>query len=127
MVRIIHAGIRVRSRVDHDAVNEVIDYGGDGVDAAEALVKCGGRTQDQIILRSRKVASTILGAPALKGWLVVFRCFRSGESHTEYPIIALAQLLRYRLGIEAQAEVLIGYASEMPILRTRDRQQLYAL
>jgi len=28
--------------VDHDAVNEVIDDGGDGVDAAEALVKCGG-------------------------------------------------------------------------------------
>ena len=29
------AGIRVQSWVDHDAVNEVIDNGGDGVDAAE--------------------------------------------------------------------------------------------
>jgi hypothetical protein len=42
MVRFIHAGIRVQSWVDHDAVNEVIDDGGDGVDAAEAFVKCGG-------------------------------------------------------------------------------------
>jgi hypothetical protein len=42
MVRFIHAGIRVQSRVDHDAVNEVIDNSGDGVDAAKALVKCGG-------------------------------------------------------------------------------------
>ena len=42
MVRFIHAGIRVQSRVDHDVVNEVIDNSGDGVDAAKALVKCGG-------------------------------------------------------------------------------------
>ena len=42
MVRFIDPGIRVQSRVDHDAVNEVIDDGGDGVDAAEAFVKCGG-------------------------------------------------------------------------------------
>jgi hypothetical protein len=42
MVRFIDPGIRVQSRVDHDAVNEVIDDGGDGVDAAKALVKCGG-------------------------------------------------------------------------------------
>ena len=42
MVRFIHAGIRVQSRVDHDTVNEVIDDGGDGVDASEALVECGG-------------------------------------------------------------------------------------
>ncbi|MEY2605904.1 MAG: hypothetical protein QOH31_3720 [Verrucomicrobiota bacterium] len=42
MVRFIDPGIRVQSRVDHDAVNEVINDGGDWVDAAEALVKCGG-------------------------------------------------------------------------------------
>jgi len=42
MVRFIHQGIRVQSRVGHDAVNEVIDDRGDGVDAAEALVECGG-------------------------------------------------------------------------------------
>ncbi len=42
MVRFIDPGIRVQSRVDHDAVYEVINDGGDGVDAAEALVKCGG-------------------------------------------------------------------------------------
>ena len=42
MVRFIDPGIRVQSRVDHDAVNEVIDDAGDWVDAAEALVKCGG-------------------------------------------------------------------------------------
>lgn len=42
MVRFIDPGIRVQSRLDHDAVNEVIDDGGDGVDAAEAFVKCGG-------------------------------------------------------------------------------------
>jgi hypothetical protein len=42
MVRFIDPGFRVQSRVDHDAVNEVIDNSGNGVDAAEALVKCGG-------------------------------------------------------------------------------------
>jgi hypothetical protein len=42
MVRFINPGIHVQSRVNHDAVNEVVDDGGDGVDAAEALVKCGG-------------------------------------------------------------------------------------
>jgi len=42
MVRFIDPGIRVQSRVDHDAVNEVIDDAGDWVDAAEAFVKCGG-------------------------------------------------------------------------------------
>ena len=42
MVRFIHPGIRVQSRVNHDSVNEVIDDGGNGVDAAEALVECGG-------------------------------------------------------------------------------------
>src|SRR5260221_12485261 len=42
MVRFIHAGIRGQSWVDHDAVNEVIDDGGDGAEAAEALVKGGG-------------------------------------------------------------------------------------
>ncbi len=34
------AGIRVQSWIDHHAANEVIDNGGDGEDAAEALVKC---------------------------------------------------------------------------------------
>jgi hypothetical protein len=42
MVRFIDPGFRVQSRVDHDAVNEVIDNSGNGVDAAEALVKCVG-------------------------------------------------------------------------------------
>ncbi len=42
MVRFIDPGIRVQSRVDHNAVNEVIDDGRDWVDAAEAFVKCGG-------------------------------------------------------------------------------------
>ena len=42
MVGLIHPGIGIQSRVDHDAVNEVIDSCGDGIDAAEALVECGG-------------------------------------------------------------------------------------
>ena len=41
MVRFIHAGIRVQSGVDHDTINEVIDDGGDWVDASEALVEWG--------------------------------------------------------------------------------------
>jgi hypothetical protein len=48
-VRFIHAGIRVQSRVDHDAVDEVIDDCGDGVDAAEALVKCGSTTKGRAL------------------------------------------------------------------------------
>jgi hypothetical protein len=42
MVRFVHPVIRVQSRVDHDAVNEVVHDGRDGIDAAEALVECGG-------------------------------------------------------------------------------------
>ena len=54
MVRFIDPGIRVQSRVDHDAVNEVIDDAGDWVDAAEAFVKCGGLWHR---IRSYKIGS----------------------------------------------------------------------
>ena len=39
---LIDAGIRVQSRVDHNAINKIIDDDGNGVDATEALVKCWG-------------------------------------------------------------------------------------
>ena len=42
MVCYVHQGIRVQSRVDHDAINEVFDDCGNAVDVAEAIVKCGG-------------------------------------------------------------------------------------
>jgi hypothetical protein len=42
MVRFIDPGICVQSGVDHDSVDEVFNDRGDAVDAAEALVKCGG-------------------------------------------------------------------------------------
>jgi hypothetical protein len=42
MMRFINSWIRVQSRVDHNAINEIIDDGGNRIDSAEALVKCGG-------------------------------------------------------------------------------------
>jgi hypothetical protein len=42
MVCYVHQGIRVQSRVDHDEIDEAFDDCGNAVDAAEALVECGG-------------------------------------------------------------------------------------
>ena len=63
MVRFIHQGIRVQTRVGHDAVNEVIDDAGDWVDAAEAFVKWGGLWHR---IRSYKIG--VFRGKALSRW-----------------------------------------------------------
>src|SRR5438093_6369925 len=39
MVRFVHARIRVQARVDHDAVDQVVDDGRDVIDAAQPIVE----------------------------------------------------------------------------------------
>ena len=39
MMSLIEQWISVQARVDHDAFDKVVDHGGDGIDASEALIE----------------------------------------------------------------------------------------
>src|SRR6266849_9235439 len=42
VVRLVDGGVRVQARVDHYAIDKVVDDRRDAIDTAEALAECGG-------------------------------------------------------------------------------------